>query len=185
MLQFDLNEAHALLQGDSRCASRLATALIVPRSDNFVERPWGGARMHEYKGVARPARGAPLGEAFELAAFDADAEARAYPSVVPLADGVAIPLPRLLEQHGDALLGEAFVARYGRRWPLLPKTLDVGELLSVQAHPEGNTEAYLIIAADAGATIRLGFNSDVDADALGARLEAGRRNQEALQRRGL
>ena len=63
--------------------------------------------------------------------------------------------------------------RYGRRFPLLPKLLDVAELLSVQAHPPGNTEVYVIVDADPGATIRLGFAADVDAGTLGR--EASRR----------
>ena len=71
--------------------------------------------------------------------------------------------------------GADFVARHGKRWPLLPKTLAVAELLSVQAHPPGNTEVYVIIAADAGATIRLGFKTDVDA----RRVRGARRRLDA------
>jgi mannose-6-phosphate isomerase class I len=78
------------------------------------------------------------------------------------------------------LLGEQFVERYGRRFPLLPKLLDVAELLSVQAHPPGNTEVYVIIEADQGATIRLGFAADVDANIWAAKLAGGRRDQQWL-----
>src|SRR5690606_20428701 len=102
----------------------------------------------------------------------ADVEAAQYPSIVPLADGTEVPLPRLLERHAEALLGADFVRRYGRRWPLLPKTLDVAELLSVQGHPPGNTEVYVVMDAEPGATIRLGFAVDVDAGALERKLVA-------------
>jgi mannose-6-phosphate isomerase class I len=85
-----------------------------------------------------------------------------------------------LAVHADALLGEAFIRGYGRRFPLLPKLLDVAELLSVQAHPPGNTEVYVIVDADAAATIRLGFAVDVDAVALSARLAGGRRDQQRV-----
>lgn len=121
-----------------------------------------------------------IGEAFEIAAHDTDPEAMQYPSVLRLEDGSEITLRALLEGHAETLLGTEFVKRYGRRFPLLPKTLDVGELLSVQAHPEGNTEVYVIIAAEPGATIRLGFNRDVDAGELGQRLSQGRREQQRL-----
>ena len=87
--------------------------------------------------------------------------------MLALADGSTITLPALLAVHAETLLGEAFVQRYGRRFPLLPKLLDVAELLSVQAHPPGNTEVYVIVDADPGATIRLGFAADIDAGALG------------------
>jgi mannose-6-phosphate isomerase class I len=97
-----------------------------------------------------------------------------------LADGSEVDLPELLAAAGPAILGEDFVATHGRQFPLLPKTLDIGELLSVQAHPEGFTEAYIIIEADEGATIRLGFKRNVDPADLGQRLKGGRQLQQRL-----
>ena len=176
-------EAQALLEGDRALARGLALQLIVPRKDNLVARPWGGRRMHEFKGLARdgdPTSDRPIGESFEIAAADADDEAREHPSAIPLADGSVIGLPQLLEQHGETLLGADFIARYGRAFPLLPKFLDVAELLSVQGHPEGNTEVYVIVAADDGATIRLGFATDIEETALEAELSAGRADQQRL-----
>ena len=76
--------------------------------------------------------------------------------------------------------GRRFVSRYGGRIPLLPKTLDIKELLSVQGHPEGNTEAYIIIAAEPGATIRLGFSRDIDPGSFRSELLKGRQQQELL-----
>jgi mannose-6-phosphate isomerase class I len=171
-----------LLEGDRAVAAELASGLLKPRGDNLVERPWGGSRLCEFKGLtAAPcATGRPFGESFELSADDGDDEARLHPSVLPLADGSTITLPALLAVHAETMLGPAFVERYGRRLPLLPKLLDVAELLSVQAHPPGNTEAYVIVEADAGATIRLGFAADVDADEWAERLAAGRRDQQRL-----
>lgn len=165
--------------------NRLASNVLKPLKNNFVERPWGGMRIREHKGFcALPDQieitGAGLGEAFEIAAYDADDEARRYPSRIRFTDGSELSLPRLLEQHADALLGPEFVRRYGRTFPLLPKTLDIAELLSVQAHPEGHTEVYVIIDAEPGATIRLGFSADVDAAAFKRELAAGRHEQQAL-----
>ena len=124
--------------------------------------------------------GRPFGESFEISADDGDDEARLHPSVLTLADGSTITLPALLAVHAEPLLGEAFVQRYGRRFPLLPKLLDVAELLSVQAHPPGNTEVYVIVDADPGATIRLGFAVDVDAGLWSEKLAGGRRDQQRL-----
>ena len=51
-------EAQALLHGDRAAAARLATGLLQPLNNNFVERPWGGFALHELKGGAVPALGA-------------------------------------------------------------------------------------------------------------------------------
>jgi mannose-6-phosphate isomerase class I len=174
-------EAEKLLDGDHTAAAVLASRLLKPRADNLVERPWGGAQLRELKGLGVAAAGAgAIGESFEIAADDADEEACRHPSVVELDDGSSVKLPALLARHAETLLGTTFVARYGRRFPLLPKLLDVAELLSIQAHPPGNTEVYVILAAEPGATIRLGFRADVDATALAVRLSAGRRAQRRL-----
>ena len=178
----DSTLADRLLGGDRAAAVSLASSLLKPQRDNLVERPWGGNRLCAFKNLDSPAcaSGRTFGESFEIAADDADAEAKLYPSVVRLADGSAITLSALLAAHADGLLGEAFVSRYGRKFPLLPKLLDVAELLSVQAHPPGNTEVYVIVDAEPGATIRLGFAADVDAATFVAKCAAGRRDQQRL-----
>src|SRR5690606_31508852 len=173
--------AQALLDGREDVLERVASAPLKARADNFVERPWGGFKLREYKGLAGGAAGAErLGEAFELAACDADAEARSYPSIIRFSDGSELALPELLQRHAARLLGPGLAEAYGRAFPLLPKTLDVKELLSVQGHPEGHTEVYVVIDADPGATIRVGFARDIDGAALAARLEEGRAKQQSL-----
>ncbi|HEY9181978.1 MAG TPA: type I phosphomannose isomerase catalytic subunit, partial [Gammaproteobacteria bacterium] len=173
--------ADLLLEGDRAVAASLATRILKPWRDNLVERPWGGVRMRAFKRLPPPERGAlPVGESFEIAADDGDEEARQHPSVLTLDDGSRIALPALLAVHADTLLGDEFVRHYGRRYPLLPKLLDVAELLSIQAHPPGNTEVYVIVDVDHGATIRLGFAADVSAETLAADLSAGRREQQRL-----
>ncbi len=174
----DSTIADRLLQGDRSAALALAECLLKPQRDNLVERPWGGDRLCALKRLASPGR--PVGESFEISADDGDDEARLHPSVLSLADGSTITLPALLAIHADALLGEEFVRQHGRRFPLLPKLLDVVELLSVQAHPPGNTEVYVVVDAEPGATIRLGFAVDVDADIWTAKLARGRQDQKRL-----
>ena len=176
-------EADILLRGDRAAAVRLASSLVVPSNDNIVERPWGGFRLRELKRARLDGSRSRMriGECFEIAADDRDAEARLYPSRIRFRDGSVATLPALLDAHAETLLGARFVARHGTHWPLLPKTLDVVELLSVQAHPPGNTEVYLILAAEPGATLRLGFKTNVDAKSFGARVAAGRRDQQRLK----
>ncbi len=174
--------ADRLLEGDRDAAASLAKGLLKPERNNLVERPWGGSRLCKFKSLtgAPCATGRTFGESFELSADDGDDEARLHPSVLVLGDGSTMTLSALLAVHGETVLGADFVQRYGRRFPLLPKLLDIAELLSVQAHPPGNTEAYVIIEADPGATIRLGFAADVDAATWADKLGAARRDQQRL-----
>jgi mannose-6-phosphate isomerase class I len=177
-----LSEAQALLDGDEETLARVASSLLKPRRDNCVERPWGGSRIRKFKGLEENVSStAPLGEAFEIAAFNDDDEARQYPSLLQFSDGSDVSLATAIERQADALLGSDFAARFGTCIPLLPKLLNVKELLSVQGHPEGNTEVYVIIDAEPGATIRVGFRDDIDPDELVERLIHGRQRQEALQ----
>ena len=178
-------EAQALLNGDRETLARVASRLLKPLKNNFVERPWGGTRMREYKRLAplpdqRAVTGMGLGEAFEIAAYDGDSEARQYPSRLRFADGSEVSLARLLDRRAEGLLGSEFLERFGACVPLLPKTLNVKELLSVQGHPEGNTEVYIIIEAEPGATIRLGFREDMDPELFKNELIEGRRQQEIV-----
>jgi len=178
-------EAQALLNGDRETLARVASRLLKPLKNNFVERPWGGTRIREFKRLAplpdqRAATGMGLGEAFEIAAYDGDSEARQYPSRLRFEDGSEVSLARLLDRCADELLGSEFTERFGACVPLLPKTLDIKELLSVQGHPEGNTEVYIIIEAEPGATIRLGFREDMDPELFKNELIEGRRQQEIV-----
>jgi mannose-6-phosphate isomerase len=80
-----------------------------------------------------------------------------------------------IEADAEAFLGAAHVARYGPDPALLVKLLDAGERLPVHVHPGrafsarhlglpyGKTEAWLIVDADPGATVHVGFREPVDA----------------------
>jgi len=170
--------AAALLAGDRGARDAVATAPIAVRPDNFVERPWGGRRLAGWKGV--PGDDARIGECFEIAADSNDAEAAAHPSIVTLADGSSLPLPTLLAAAGDRVLGAAHLARHGARLPVLPKTLDVAELLSVQAHPPGHPEVYVVIEADPGATLHVGLRRDMALGPLRRMLSDARAAQAAI-----
>jgi mannose-6-phosphate isomerase len=78
----------------------------------------------------------------------------------------------------EAWLGAEHVARYGSDTGLLVKLLDAGQRLPVHVHPDrsfaaehlasphGKTEAWIVLEAEPGATVHLGFNRDVGADEL-------------------
>ncbi|MEP6954947.1 MAG: class I mannose-6-phosphate isomerase [Solirubrobacteraceae bacterium] len=78
----------------------------------------------------------------------------------------------------EAWLGRAHVARFGPDPALLVKLLDAGERLPVHVHPEGpfaaehlgtrfgKTEAWIVVAAEPGAQVHLGFREGVEAATL-------------------
>jgi mannose-6-phosphate isomerase class I len=150
------------------------------RPDNLVERPWGGVSLFDFKRLGQPPPGKRYGESFEVAADPGDPETAARPSVVVMPDGSEVSLVDLLRAAPEAILGGKHATAWGPRIPLLPKFLDVREMLSVQTHPPGHPEAYVIIRAEPGATIRLGFRRDVDLGDLGAQHLAGRLALEGL-----
>jgi len=78
----------------------------------------------------------------------------------------------------QAWLGPDHVARYGSDTGLLVKLLDAGQRLPVHVHPDrrfaaehlasphGKTEAWIVLEAEPGAAVYVGFNRDVGADEL-------------------
>ncbi len=78
----------------------------------------------------------------------------------------------------QAWLGADHVARYGSDTGLLVKLLDAGQRLPVHVHPDrrfaaehlasphGKTEAWIVLEAEPGAAVHLGFNRAVGADEL-------------------
>jgi mannose-6-phosphate isomerase len=78
----------------------------------------------------------------------------------------------------EAWLGAEHAARYGSDTGLLVKLLDAGQRLPVHVHPDrrfaaehlasphGKTEAWIVLEAEPGAAVYLGFNRDVGADEL-------------------
>jgi mannose-6-phosphate isomerase len=80
----------------------------------------------------------------------------------------------------EAWLGAAHVERFGADPALLVKLLDTGERLPVHVHPDGpfarehlgtkfgKTEAWIVLDAQPGAKLHLGWRSDVDEETLRA-----------------
>lgn len=155
---------------------------VALRPDNFTppsRTPWGGTRVLErYK--AHVTTELPIvGESWEV-------------SVEP-----SFPSRTVCERRLDALiaadpvgwLGEEAVRRYGAQTPLLVKLLDAADNLSVQVHPangdpalapdeSGKPEAWVVLEADPGAGLYLGFREGVRREdvarclADGARVDA-------------
>jgi len=87
-------------------------------------------------------------------------------------------LPDALSADAEAWLGAAHVAAYGVVPGLLTKLLDSGERLPVHSHPDrafaarhldcdhGKTEAWIVLDAEPGAAVWLGFREELPVDEL-------------------
>jgi len=93
-------------------------------------------------------------------------------------------LPGALATEPTAWLGAEHVEAHGVVPGLLTKLLDSGERLPVHSHPDrsfakahlhcdnGKTEAWIVLEADPGATVWLGFREEIDPDTLAELVEA-------------
>jgi mannose-6-phosphate isomerase len=134
-------------------------------------RLWGGRSLGEWVGGTLPGDG-PIGEAWLLS------DRADYPSRV--ADGPlqGCTIAELIARGPAAMLG--ILADRFRRFPLLLKFLDVQKMLSVQVHPRddqaalipagdtGKTEAWVVLAASARASIYAGLKPGTTAADLRA-----------------
>ncbi len=132
------------------------------------ETPWGGEALKTLYGRDIP--DAHTGEALEV-------------SCVPGLESVSDrgeTLPALLARSGEKLAG----AGHTTPFPLLLKLLNAQTSLSVQVHPDdayalqyegklGKTEAWVILDAQAGASLSYGFKDGVTLQALANALHTG------------
>ncbi|NLI22933.1 MAG: GNAT family N-acetyltransferase [Clostridiales bacterium] len=130
--------------------------------------PWGGDALRRLYG--KPIPDDRTGEALEISCIPG----------LESTDDMGEPLPALIARSGAALTGEGHQSPF----PLLLKLLAARTSLSVQVHPDdayalahehklGKTEAWVILAAEAGATLCYGLRDGVTPDALAQALTTG------------
>lgn len=144
---------------------------LLLRADNFTpptRTPWGGRKILErYKSSLGLDGGEPVvGESWEVS-VEPDFPSRLQEGDTTLAEAIAAAPVEWL--------GAEVAGRYGGQTPLLVKLLDSADNLSVQVHPadgdpalaedeSGKPESWLVLEADRGAGLYLGF-----ADGVGRR----------------
>lgn len=140
-------------------------------------RLWGGTRLQEQWG--KPALDAgPCGESWELTWRPPDDVSRIRGGPF---DGRT--LEELAARDRAALVGSRLAGL--PRFPLLAKLLDCSQRLSVQVHPsaayvathpeaEPKIEAWVVLDAPDGAELIFGVRPEVDREAFGAAVTAGR-----------
>ncbi len=148
-------------------------------ADNFTpatRTPWGGKRIRQhFKAELDLSEGdAIVGESWEVSVEPS------FPSRTE--DGAL--LSSVIAAAPTAWLGPSVARRYGGQTPLLIKLLDAADNLSVQVHPadgdpaladdeSGKPEAWLILHAEPGAGLLLGFQEGVGREEVAQCITAG------------
>lgn len=130
-------------------------------------RIWGGSTLIAKKGKGlRIDRSRQYGESWDLSGLRGDL------SVVTNGMLKGNNIEELIEVYMGDLVGEKNFERYGVDFPLLIKTLDAQDTLSIQVHPDdelaaerhnsfGKSEMWYITNCTEGATIHVGFKRPV------------------------
>ena len=135
---------------------------FIPR---LKERLWGG---HELLASVKAGKGADIdatkcyGESWELSAVPGDE------SIVANGFLKKNTIEEITEVYMGNLVGEKNYDRYGLTFPLLIKSLDCHDVLSVQVHPDdelakerhnsfGKTEMWYVSGCEPGAALYVGF----------------------------
>ena len=134
---------------------------------------WGGRKLERESWKQLPDGDVAIGEAWETEVT----------TVVQNGPHQGRTLGTLVDEWGEALLGEQAVAIFGLRFPLLAKFIDANANLSVQVHPKdtyaaqheggklGKTEFWYILAAEPGAKIVYGFAQETHREAVRQAIE--------------
>lgn len=155
--------------------------LPLPLRPELHRRVWGGHRLRELvqskEDEAVGPAGEPVGEAWLAGPA----------SLVAGGPFSGASVAELVARFGAALIGTVPLKRHGAHTPLLLKLLDVCADLSVQVHPAdpprgelargsgvmGKSEAWLVLAAEAGARVLWGFKGAVSPQGVREAATAG------------
>ncbi|WP_203717535.1 class I mannose-6-phosphate isomerase [Asanoa siamensis] len=153
------------------------SVVVLPANQPADRFYLGGDRIAAFRGTAPAGDHVPedwVGSATTVAGFD-------EVGLTVLPDGRF--LRAALAEDPVRWLGAAHVARFGAKPALLVKLLDAGERLPVHAHPDdafaqshlgcrnGKTESWIILDAEPGAKVHLGFREDVPPSTLASWVE--------------
>lgn len=132
--------------------------------------PWAGTEIQKrYKDRIKPSQEAvAIGESWEVSCDPA------FPSQVL---GMGKTLLKMVEESPDLMLSPAYVQKKGANCEILIKLLNAASPLSVQVHPRdgdsalkadecGKPESWLILDAEPGAGLYLGFSRALTRDEL-------------------
>ena len=131
----------------------------------FIEKIWGGRAFEDSLDMKLPTDAA-YGESWEVSSHQNGM------SYVENGDLKGKSLQELVDENAAGLLGEEVKERFGGKFPVLIKYLDVNDRLSVQVHPSdeyalrvekefGKSESWYIIEASDDARLIMGIKDGV------------------------
>lgn len=160
----------------------IVSAPIKP-GNLFQSYVWGGHWIREFKGLtdeelreAGIQPGQVIAESWEISAVPDETKAGKLVRQESIIAGRDVRMNELTEKRGQEVLGQPIMAKFGKRLPILIKFLDCNNFLSIQSHPTtrdpdpAKTEAWVILDAEPGAKIYLGFKEDITREQLEAKL---------------
>ncbi|MDC3051214.1 class I mannose-6-phosphate isomerase [Bacteroidota bacterium] len=131
----------------------------------LIPKIWGGKKLENlfsYKSFEKN-----YGESWEVSVI------KGFESVVNKGVFKNKKLDKLIEKYPIEILGAGVYNKYGLKFPLLIKFIDVNKPLSIQVHPNdekarirhnsyGKSEMWFIIETEKNANLSLGFNKKID-----------------------
>jgi mannose-6-phosphate isomerase len=143
----------------------------------YKERVWGGNKLSSV--LHRVKKGNKvIGESWELSSVSDNL------SIVCNGFLKGNNIQELIETYMGDIVGDKVYETFGIELPLLFKTIDSSERLSVQVHPDdevalkrhnayGKTEMWYVIDASDKSQIYVGFNKDMDMEEFETRVQNG------------
>lgn len=132
---------------------------------NLVKKIWGGRGFETTLDFQLPTDEL-YGESWEVSCHQAGM------SYVENGEFKGKSLEDIFKKYGTKLVGEEIVEKYGEKFPLLIKYLDINDKLSVQVHPSdeyalrvekefGKSEVWYVMEASSDAKLILGLKKEI------------------------
>lgn len=132
----------------------------------FKEKIWGGRKLETVMEMELP-KDVQVGESWEVSCYKNEV------SLIDNGEFKGQSLGQMINLFAEELLGQEVYEKYGNKFPLLIKYLDINDKLSIQVHPNdeyawefensfGKSEAWYVIDASEDAKIIIGLAKDTD-----------------------
>ncbi len=142
---------------------------------HLVEKVWGGRAFEKDLSFNVP-DDKMYGESWEVSCHPAGM------SYVEEGEFAGKSLQELFENYKEILVGNEIIEKYGEKFPLLIKYLDINDKLSVQVHPDdtyalevekefGKSEVWYVMEASDDAKLILGLKEGVTAEIFKKKVE--------------
>ncbi len=141
------------------------------------EKVWGGRQFSSSLGIGLPDERL-YGESWEVSAHKNGV------SVVQNGRYSGMSLEEMVKRFGATLVGKEVFDKFGEKFPLLIKYLDINDKLSLQVHPDdfyaleaegefGKCESWYVLEATEDAELILGIAEGIDKDTFSSRVRSG------------